>query len=507
MSTAQLRSFLLRNLIWILLVAAAAGAAAYAWSSSHERYTAHTDLLFQPSDPADDLGLGSANRTPDEAQDLATAQLSVVTSPRVVKRASDALRDDRDEVLSSVSAKLDASAPIVQVTATTDSATSAAEYANAVARAYVVERTAARRRAYQVAADELSAQLRELLDRARDLRSGEGPRTEQERAELDAIHEQYRETYGQQRTAQTKAGLVASDVSIVARATPPTEPNRKPLAMAIAAAILGAIVAFAAALFRERTGHRLREREDLDARTREVLLAEVPRVRTRGRAGREGWAQTTDAFSMFWIHARLIGGAEPRSILVTSAASGDGKSFVSERLAVTLAGRGQSVILVSGDLRRPSLERRFGLDGADRGLTDALATPADDPAAASVASCLFPTEHERLRVLPVGSIRPAGVASVRPETVRPLLERLQREADVIIFDSSPVLSAPETLVFAESVDLVLAVAAIGRSSLVDLDAALGQLDPAARNLGVVLNGTEAPKGYHPPSRRWERQAA
>jgi Mrp family chromosome partitioning ATPase len=95
------------------------------------------------------------------------------------------------------------------------------------------------------------------------------------------------------------------------------------------------------------------------------------------------------------VAANLLGEHGPRSILVTSAAEGEGKTTISTQLALALASAGRSVVLVDLDLRRAAVHRVFGLQPAP-GVCEALRREV------ALAATLQPTETERLSIVAAG---------------------------------------------------------------------------------------------------------
>ncbi|HID86197.1 MAG TPA: polysaccharide biosynthesis tyrosine autokinase [Anaerolineae bacterium] len=144
-----------------------------------------------------------------------------------------------------------------------------------------------------------------------------------------------------------------------------------------------------------------------------------------------------------------------KTLLVTSANPLEGKSTTVANLGVAMAQAGLSVIVVDSDLRRPSLHKIFGVSNS-KGLTNALLQNSPNP-----DSFLQTTEVENLRVLTSGPLPPNPSELLGSRRMEGLIEQLKEEADVILFDSPPILAVTDAAVLATRVDGVLLVVDAG----------------------------------------------
>jgi len=175
-----------------------------------------------------------------------------------------------------------------------------------------------------------------------------------------------------------------------------------------------------------------------------------------------------------------------RTILVTSTAPREGKSFVSANLGLALAqGVDQYSLLVDCDLRRPALARLFGLSG-DRGLADYLQNGTD------LANLIQKTAVGKMSILPSG--RPPAnpselLGSIKMQEL--VVELSERYADrFIVFDSPPILAASEAIVLAQKVDGVVLVVRHGFSNRAQVKKIV-ELIGKDQIIGVVFNGYES----------------
>jgi capsular exopolysaccharide synthesis family protein len=170
-----------------------------------------------------------------------------------------------------------------------------------------------------------------------------------------------------------------------------------------------------------------------------------------------------------------------RSILVTSASPGEGKSTIAAHLAVSHAQQGHRTLLIDGDLRRPSVHRRFDIPSA-LGLSNVL-----------VSELPWQDAVVKLPNLPGLDVLPAGPTSRRAADLigrglQQMLEEASAEYDLVILDAPPLLGFAEPLQMATVVDGVLVVTRAGetsRKAVASVVATLRRLRAAV--VGVVLN--------------------
>jgi succinoglycan biosynthesis transport protein ExoP len=171
-----------------------------------------------------------------------------------------------------------------------------------------------------------------------------------------------------------------------------------------------------------------------------------------------------------------------KTVLVTSAAPGEGKSTVSSNLAESLAQAGNKVVLVSSDFRRPTTEQFFDVNNMI-GLSDVLL------GAHSLKSALQQTGDGNLLVLSSGRMPPNPSELLGSQRMGDIMTSLKEWADWVIIDSSPLLAVADPAAVARWVDGVLLVSQSGVSTREESKSAVGLLDKVgARVVGVVMWG-------------------
>ena len=158
------------------------------------------------------------------------------------------------------------------------------------------------------------------------------------------------------------------------------------------------------------------------------------------------------------------------TLLVTSAAPGEGKTVTASNLAVVFAQAGRTVLLVDADLRKPGVHEMFNLPNV-RGLTTMLRD--DSLGLDAVAQA---TEQANLRILTTGPLPPNPAELLGSHRMQAVLALMKQEADLVIFDSPPVQAVTDAAVLSSFADGTLLVIDAGRSRRRGVRAAVETLD-------------------------------
>ena len=179
-----------------------------------------------------------------------------------------------------------------------------------------------------------------------------------------------------------------------------------------------------------------------------------------------------------------------RTLLVSSAHAGDGKTFCAINLAISLsAERDVEVLLVDADFAQPDVLDRLGLEDGP-GLLDALTDRSIDP-----ETLVIPTDIPQLSLLPAGTRTVSDTELLASERAIEVLMRLvsANPNRIVIFDSPPALAASPASVLAELVGQTMLVVRADRTSEGDLRKAVALLD-ACDELHLVLNSVSLQPG-------------
>jgi capsular exopolysaccharide synthesis family protein len=171
----------------------------------------------------------------------------------------------------------------------------------------------------------------------------------------------------------------------------------------------------------------------------------------------------------------------PRTILITSALRGDGKSTTACNLALMLAASGKSVLLVDADMRNPQVGKRLHL-AAGPGIEDVLSKKIE--LAGAVVAAPFPDLH----ILPA---RGDGTAELLgAQQLKSFLDEARRHYEYVILDSPPLIPVTDPMILATAVDVTLIVVRERKSDRVAVARSVAILrSVGARIGGVVYNGS------------------
>lgn len=183
-----------------------------------------------------------------------------------------------------------------------------------------------------------------------------------------------------------------------------------------------------------------------------------------------------------------------RVIGVASALVGEGKSLTSINLAYSLAELGKRVILLDGDMRRPTLAEKLGLNKKP-GLSSCLTGQSD--LNNLIQCCAVSGEDKAFHVITAGQNPPNPIELLSSAKMDATLETLRKHYDYVIVDLPPVKEVSDALAVANKLDGMLLVVRQNHCNRMELSATVRQLAFVnAKVLGVVFNGTtDTAKGY------------
>ena len=181
--------------------------------------------------------------------------------------------------------------------------------------------------------------------------------------------------------------------------------------------------------------------------------------------------------------AQLKPGTHPNLVMVTSSAPGEGKSFCATNLALSIAlEMDHMVVLVDGDVARPSIPKMFGFE-ADRGLMDVLLDRR-----VHLSDVLFRTDIGKLMLLPAGTQHRQATEVLSSGMMHTVLKELSEQDPnrIIVFDSPPIMAASEAAILAGQMGQVVVVVEAGKTTEMLLKAALARIE-SSNVVGLILN--------------------
>jgi non-specific protein-tyrosine kinase len=293
--------------------------------------------------------------------------------------------------------------------------------------------------------------------------------------------------------AQIDASIESGGVSRVESADRPTSPvDPQPVRDVALAAIVGLFIGLAAAFLVDYLDDSIESADDLRPLSTLPTLATLP-LRASGSlrplAMTHPNEHAVEIYRGMRTSVQILGLDRPiRTLQVTSAVAGEGKTTTASNLAVVLAQSGKRVVVVDADQRHPRVHQVFDVP-QQPGLTDLILGHSVD----TVVHRVELDEFTGLDVVTSGPLSPQPSDTLSSQAMRDVYNSLVVRYDYVIIDSAPVLPVTDAVAMAPNVDAVLLVVGSGTSSRT-MAAALSRLDQvAAHVIGTVLNkATTAP---------------
>jgi len=240
--------------------------------------------------------------------------------------------------------------------------------------------------------------------------------------------------------------------------------------------------------------------DDLSQSLGLATLGTVSRIKGKGYpeksiADQDPFSPVSEAYRMIRTNIQFMTMDRPaKSIMVTSAVSGEGKSITAANLGIVMAQAGLKTVIVDADLRWPVQHLIFKVPHT-RGLTDLLRSSQFD-----ITSHLKPTGIENLQLLTCGALPPDPSELLGSERMGQLLAILNERVDVAIFDTPPLLAVADAAILSRRADGVVLVIEAGQTRREIARQAIANLTQSRANLlGGVLNRVRYTQGgdyYH-----------
>jgi capsular exopolysaccharide synthesis family protein len=314
------------------------------------------------------------------------------------------------------------------------------------------------------------------------------------RHEFETNQQLYESLLQRLKDATVSAALRSTNIHLVDAALPPNVPVRPRKLLNIAAAMgVGLVVGVIGAFAQEGMDSSIKTVEEAEDLMLTPALAVIPFERgrwfqNRKASGRNQLALNltkhpnsalSEAFRALGT-AISVSSRPVKTLLITSAQNGEGKTTIALNLAQALAQRRLRVLLIDCDLRKGELGKAIGIENP-KGLTDVLSGLHTLPEALRAL-------EPNLWVLPAGRILPDPVAVLASQEMPALLKSVAPRFDFVIVDSPPVLAVTDAAILAGQVDGVLLVAASGTAPRIGLIRTRRILEASgARILGLAVN--------------------
>ena len=187
---------------------------------------------------------------------------------------------------------------------------------------------------------------------------------------------------------------------------------------------------------------------------------------------------------------------DKKVILVTSTVSGEGKSFTSANLAISLSLLGKKVVIVGLDIRKPGLNKVFNLSSKEKGITQYLANPEMDLMSLVQSSDV----NRNLYILPGGTVPPNPTELLARDGLDKAIEILKKNFDYVILDTAPIGMVTDTLLIGRVADLSVYVCRADYTHKAEYTL-INELyhEKKLPNLCTIINGVDLKKrkyGYY-----------
>lgn len=463
------------------------------------KYQASAEVLLSRQNLAALVNSVAEQSDGNDAARIAQTQADLAQAPAVARRTIETagiknMTPQQFLEVSSVSAKSDADVLVFTVGNRYPSL--AKRLATLYASSYIAYRN-------ELDTAALTRARREVLDRIRALESS-GDSTSALHASLVDKEQQL----------ATMEALQTSNASLIKPAQSATKTQPRPARNAALGLALGVLLGIGLAFLRDALDTHVRSADAISRRLGLPILAQIPQpprsLRGSGRLAMVDGPDSIYAEPFRILRANLdVIDHSAKTIMVSSAIEGEGKSTTVANLAVAAARTGRDVILADFDFRNPRLGTFFP-DGGRQGLTDVAegrislgealvpvilgnGSPKNGHATTSNGTAGW---HASLRFLPAGTLPPNPGEFIGSTRVEEVLADLAARADIVLIDSAPMLGIGDALTLTARVDGLILVARLNllrRPMLRELDRALARCK--AKALGIVVTDVAAADTY------------
>lgn len=322
------------------------------------------------------------------------------------------------------------------------------------------------------------------------------------RGERNALEASIRNLESTASEARNTLATRAPAGEVLRTATTPTNPDGVSSSLILVGGLfVGGLLGIVTAFLLERLDTTARESEDVALALGATVMGAIPTLGLGHRAGPSSLimlssggsariAAAREAFRRLRSSVQFLNSSSGvSSLIVTSSSPAEGKSLTSANLAIALAQNGSRCVLVSADLRRPTLERLFGMEGPRPGLSEYLA------AAAELNAEKVPG-IDNLWLIRAGTPPNNPGELLNSDRFEQMIKELEREdVEYVVVDTPPVLSTADAVSAARYVDGVIVVVDTERTETSDLLQVRADLERSgSKLLGAVMNRQRFDRG-------------
>ena len=233
----------------------------------------------------------------------------------------------------------------------------------------------------------------------------------------------------------------------------PVSPKRS--VIYLAALVLGVAIPVVVIYLIDLTKFKIEGRADVEKLTSVPIVGDIPL--TDEKNAKDGSIAVfenqnnlmSETFRNIRTNIQFMLQNDKKVILVTSTVSGEGKSFTSANLAISLSLLGKKVVIVGLDIRKPGLNKVFNLSSKEKGITQYLANPEIDLMSLVQSSDV----NRNLYILPGGTVPPNPTELLARDGLDKAIEILKKNFDYVILDTAPIGMVTDTLLIGRVADL------------------------------------------------------
>ena len=247
------------------------------------------------------------------------------------------------------------------------------------------------------------------------------------------------------------------------------------------------------------TKFKIEGRGDVEKLTRLPIVGDVPLTNEKAGSIAVFENQNTlmsETFRHIRTNLQFMLENDQKVILVTSTVSGEGKSFISSNLAISLSLLGKRVVIVGLDIRKPGLNKVFNIPRKEQGITQYLSNPEKN-----LMDFVQPSDvSKNLYILPGGIVPPNPTELLARDGLDKAIETLKKNFDYVILDTAPAGMVTDTLLVGRVADLSVYVCRADYSRKAEFTL-INELaaDNKLPNICTIINGLDLKKkkyGYY-----------
>ena len=230
----------------------------------------------------------------------------------------------------------------------------------------------------------------------------------------------------------------------------PVSPKRKMIYLI--ALVLGVGIPVGVIYLLELTKFKIEGRSDVEKLTSLPIVGDIPLTDEKQGAIAVFENQNnlmSETFRNIRTNLQFMLGNDKKVILVTSTVSGEGKSFISGNLAISLSLLGKKVVIVGLDIRKPGLNKVFNISKREQGITQYLANPEKN----LMDLVQLSDVSKNLYILPGGTVPPNPTELLARDGLDKAIETLKKNFEYVILDTAPVGMVTDTLLIGRVADL------------------------------------------------------